>query len=128
NGITGVHAGRLKVAVTQAPEKGKANQALVKLLAELLDIKRSQIALVAGETSHHKKFLITGIDRATLEQRLAIFSPPSQGGAGGVGGSFLSASGAKRRAFLPADLRPPFARPLGEAARRHGNHPGEPGT
>src|SRR6266704_1433728 len=40
NGITGIHAGRLKVAVTQAPEKGKANQALVKLLADLLDVKR----------------------------------------------------------------------------------------
>src|SRR5262245_33171875 len=83
NGITGVHAGRLKVAVAQAPEKGKANQALVKLLAELLDIKRSQIALVAGETSHHKKLLIAGIDQATLEQRLAaLLSSPSQGGAG----------------------------------------------
>jgi uncharacterized protein (TIGR00251 family) len=76
NGVTGVHAGRLKVAVTQAPEKGKANQALVKLLAELLEIKRSQIALVAGETSHHKKFLITGVARATLEQRLSNLSPP----------------------------------------------------
>jgi uncharacterized protein (TIGR00251 family) len=76
NGITGVHAGRLKVAVTQAAEKGKANQALVKLLAELLEVKRAQIALVAGETSHHKKFLITGVNRATLEDRLATVSPP----------------------------------------------------
>ena len=86
NGITGVHAGRLKVAVTQAPEKGKANQALLKLLGELLDIKRSQIALVAGETSHHKKFLITGIGRTTLEQRLAaLLFPLRKGGAGGWG-------------------------------------------
>ncbi len=77
NGITGVHAGRLKVAVTQAPEKGKANQALVKLLAELLGIKRSQITLVAGETSSQKKFLITGVDPATLERKLCNLSPPS---------------------------------------------------
>ena len=80
NGITGIHAGRLKIAVTQAPEKGKANQALIKLLAELLELKRAQIALIAGESSHHKKFLIAGMDRATLEQRLAeLLSPPSQG-------------------------------------------------
>jgi uncharacterized protein (TIGR00251 family) len=86
NGITGVHDGRLKVAVTQAPEKGKANLALIKLLAELLDSKRSQITLVAGETSHHKKFLITGMPRTVLAERLAAaLSPPSQGGAGGVG-------------------------------------------
>jgi hypothetical protein len=74
NGITGVHAGRLKVAVTQAPEKGKANLALVKLLAESLGIKRSQITLLAGESSSRKKFLIAGIDRATLEQRLTTVS------------------------------------------------------
>ena len=80
NGVTGVHAGRLKVAVTQAPEKGKANQALIKLLAELLEIKRSQIALLAGETSQRKKFLIAGVDRVTLEQRLAaLLSSLSQG-------------------------------------------------
>ena len=77
NGITGVHSGRLKVAVTEAPEKGKANRALVKLLAEVLGIKRSQILLVAGETSIQKKILITGVDRATLAQRLATLSPPS---------------------------------------------------
>src|SRR5690348_2423084 len=70
NGITGIHAGRLKVAVTQAPEKGRANQALIKLLAELLDLKRSQISLVAGATSNHKKFLISGVDMATLQARL----------------------------------------------------------
>ena len=72
NAVTGVHAGRLKVAVTQAPEKGKANQALVKLLAELLGVKRSQVTLSAGETSQHKKFLIVGVDLASLQQRLAI--------------------------------------------------------
>ena len=71
NGITGIHAGRLKVALTQAPEKGKANQALIKLLAELLEINRSQITLVAGETSRQKKFLIAGIDLAALRRRLA---------------------------------------------------------
>ena len=71
NAITGVHARRLKVAVTQAPEKGKANQALVKLLAELLNVKRSQVVLCAGETSQHKKFLIAGVDLASLQQRLA---------------------------------------------------------
>ena len=71
NGINGVHGGRLKVAVTQAPEKGKANEALVKLLAELLGIKRSQVTLAAGETSNQKKVLVTGIDAVTLRARLA---------------------------------------------------------
>src|SRR5579872_881914 len=71
NGVTGVHAGRLKVAVTQAPEKGKANQALVKLLAELLELQRSQVVLMAGDTSQHKKFLIAGVNLETLHKRIA---------------------------------------------------------
>ncbi|MBS0266263.1 MAG: DUF167 domain-containing protein [Planctomycetes bacterium] len=75
NAITGVHAGRLKVAVTQAPEKGKANAALTQLLAELLKLRRQQITLVSGDTSSHKRFLVTGIDLAGLQQRLAPWVP-----------------------------------------------------
>ena len=70
NGITGVHGGRLKIAVTQAPEKGKANKALIALLAELLDLKPSQITLISGEASTQKKFLISGVDPAWLRKRL----------------------------------------------------------
>ncbi|MBI3865259.1 MAG: DUF167 domain-containing protein [Planctomycetia bacterium] len=71
NGITGIHAGRLKVAVTQAPEKGKANQALVRLLAELLDLKPSQFTLLSGETAQHKRFLVAGIEPAELRAKVA---------------------------------------------------------
>ena len=75
NGITGIHDCRLKVAVTQAPEKGKANQALIKLLAELLDVKRQQISLVSGETAQQKRFLIVGVDAETLQARLTELLP-----------------------------------------------------
>jgi len=70
NEIVGVHAGRLKVSVTQAPEKGKANSALVKVLAKALGLKRSQLNLCSGPTSSQKKFLITGIDHDDLRQRI----------------------------------------------------------
>lgn len=68
NAITGTHDGRLKVSVTQAPEKGKANQAIVKLLARSLGLSRSQIELVSGETSPQKTFLVSGMTRADLRQ------------------------------------------------------------
>lgn len=70
NGITGEHAGALKVAVTQAPEKGKANDAIIEVLAEALHLKRNQIELVSGMTSPQKKFLVTGITRQELEERI----------------------------------------------------------
>ena len=70
NGVVGEHAGALKVAVTQAPEKGKANDALIKVLADELDLKRSQVRLVSGETSSKKVFLIASISVAELLDRV----------------------------------------------------------
>jgi uncharacterized protein len=71
NGIVGTHADRLKVAVTQAPEKGKANDAFVKVLAAELGLKRSQITLLSGTTSSQKKFLIADAKCDDIRQRLA---------------------------------------------------------
>ncbi|MBS0202569.1 MAG: DUF167 domain-containing protein [Planctomycetes bacterium] len=70
NTIAGEHAGALKIAVTQAPEKGKANDAIIVVMAQLLDLKRHQIRLAAGPTSSQKKFLITGISLVDLQQRI----------------------------------------------------------
>lgn len=58
NAVRGVHAGQLKVSVTVAPEKGKANKAIIETLAEALRLRRSQIELIAGATSGEKKFLV----------------------------------------------------------------------
>jgi len=76
NGINGIHAGAIKVSVTQAPEKGKANDAILQLLADRLELKRNQIHLASGQTSPLKKFLITGITLAELEQRVQQLHDP----------------------------------------------------
>jgi uncharacterized protein YggU (UPF0235/DUF167 family) len=78
NGITGEHAGALKVAVTQAPEKGKANDAIAAVLAEWLDLKHSQIELVSGPTSSLKTFLVAGISCDELRQRITLALAHSQ--------------------------------------------------
>jgi uncharacterized protein (TIGR00251 family) len=71
NGVQGEQAGALKVAVTAAPEQGKANRALVDVLREELGLKRSQLELLSGETSRDKRVLIRGLSRQDLEMRLA---------------------------------------------------------
>jgi uncharacterized protein (TIGR00251 family) len=71
SGIRGEHNGSLKVAVTQVAEKGKANEALVQVLANALDLKRSQIELLSGETDRDKRFLISDITLETLQARIA---------------------------------------------------------
>lgn len=71
NGITGVHNGALKVAVTAAAEKGKANQAIAELLCEALALRRGQLNLISGSTSSQKRFAVSGLERADLERKIA---------------------------------------------------------
>lgn len=52
--IVGIHGGALKVSVAAAPEKGKANRAVVKLLAEALGLPPSAVTITSGETSQDK--------------------------------------------------------------------------
>lgn len=70
NAIRGEHAGSLRVSVTQAPEKGKANAAIVEVLCDGLGLRRSQIELIAGETNAKKKFLVREISAEELQQRI----------------------------------------------------------
>jgi len=70
-GIRGEHGGALKVSVTQVAEKGKANESLLETLAKGLGLQRSQIELVNGETHRDKQFLIRGIGREELAERIA---------------------------------------------------------
>lgn len=70
NGLAGCHDGALKVQVTQAPENGKANDALEKVIAKSLGLKKSQVSLLSGATSTRKKFLIAGVSVADVESRI----------------------------------------------------------
>ena len=51
NEIRGVQNGMLKVSVTQAPERGKANKAIIALLAKHLGVKKSQLERSEEHTS-----------------------------------------------------------------------------
>lgn len=66
NTIVGEHGGRLKVAVTQVAEKGKATQAIRELIAESLGIAASRVTLIQGEAQPKKLFLLerVSLDRA----------------------------------------------------------------
>jgi uncharacterized protein (TIGR00251 family) len=52
--VVGWRGDALKISVTAAPEKGKANRAVVALLAETLGVPAGSIVLVAGEASQDK--------------------------------------------------------------------------
>lgn len=70
NGVVGLHDGRLKIAVTQVAEKGKANHEILKVLVQALGLSKSQVSLEAGTTSSRKVVRITGITAAELQRKL----------------------------------------------------------
>jgi uncharacterized protein (TIGR00251 family) len=56
NAVKGWHGAALRVSVTAAPEDGKANRAVITLLAETFDVAPSSISLVRGAASRDKWF------------------------------------------------------------------------
>lgn len=68
--VAGVHDGALKVSVAAAPEKGRANAALVKLLAKALGVSRKDLSIVSGETDRNKRVLLEGRDLEETEKLL----------------------------------------------------------
>lgn len=73
NAIVGEHGGMLRVAVSAAPERGKANKAIVDVLADALHLPKSSIELVAGEASPQKRFLLCGANESQLRTVLERF-------------------------------------------------------
>ncbi len=71
NGVTGVHAGAVKISLTTPPTDGRANEALIALLAELLRVPRGRISLVSGATNRSKMLRITG--KSAAEVQAALF-------------------------------------------------------
>ena len=74
NRIIGEYGGRLKLAVTAAPEKGKANKAVIELLADTLHINESSIQIISGESSRDKRLMIEGL---TPENIKSLLNPQS---------------------------------------------------
>ncbi len=77
--IVGRHGDAWKVRVTAAPEQGRANEAVLRLLAEALAVPRSALALVSGHGARDKIVELTGLGPALVERRLASASAPDRG-------------------------------------------------
>lgn len=82
NAVLGERSGALRVAVSAAPEKGKANAAVAALLAEALGCKASQVSLLSGATARDKTFLVSGVSPDDLRDRVDALAalPPNPHG------------------------------------------------
>lgn len=64
--IVGWRGSELCVRVTTAPEGGKANAAVCKLIAAELGIPKSAVRVLRGETSRHKMLVADGAEEADV--------------------------------------------------------------
>lgn len=70
NALLGWHGEALKVAVTAVPDEGKANAAVISLLAKQLGIPASHIDIRAGHGNPWKTLSINNLDDRELQTRL----------------------------------------------------------
>lgn len=71
NEVCGWMGEALKVKVKAPPVEGKANDALLKFLAETLSVPPRAVSLVRGGTSRHKLVRIEGLDPAQARAKLS---------------------------------------------------------
>ncbi|MFL5955149.1 MAG: DUF167 domain-containing protein [Gaiellaceae bacterium] len=69
--IVGRHGAAWKVRVSAAPEGGRANAAVVKLLADTLSLRESDVRIVSGHASRDKTVALAGVRPDEIERRLA---------------------------------------------------------
>jgi uncharacterized protein len=68
--LAGVQGDELKVRLTAPPVDGAANAACCAFFARLCKLPRSQVTLIAGESSRHKRILLAGAEVATVRSIL----------------------------------------------------------
>ena len=70
-GVTGRVGDVWKLRVTAPAEGGRANEAVVRLLADTVDVPRRRITLVSGHTARDKVVELGGVEAAEAERKLA---------------------------------------------------------
>jgi len=72
DGVVGRHGDALKVRVSAPPEGGRANKAVVALLASALGVAVRDVEIVSGVHTRSKRIRIAGLDPATVAERLGV--------------------------------------------------------
>jgi len=70
--IVGRYGGAWRVRVTAPPDRGRANDEVLQVLAKALDVRPRQVRLIAGASSRDKVVELDGIDADEAERRLGL--------------------------------------------------------
>ena len=69
--LAGLHGEALKIRLAAPPVDGKANEALLRFVAERLQLPKSAVTLKSGQTSRHKVLEIAGSQAGAVAALLA---------------------------------------------------------
>ncbi len=72
NAVSGLLDGMVKIKVSAAPEKGKANRCLIEFLARKLGLKKNAVSIVSGKTNPIKSVRILGVSAEALLEKLNL--------------------------------------------------------
>jgi hypothetical protein len=70
NAVTGEIGDALKISLTAPPVEGRANDACIRFLAELLQVPRSSVTIAAGDTGRNKVISVRGLNAAVVAGRI----------------------------------------------------------
>lgn len=71
SGLAGRHGDAWKLRVAAPAERGAANEAVLRLLATLLDVRERDVRLVSGHGARDKIVEVAGLSPAEIDARLA---------------------------------------------------------
>jgi uncharacterized protein (TIGR00251 family) len=69
--LVGRHGDGWRARIAAPPERGRATEALCKLLADVLDVPRRSVSVVAGHSARVKTVEIEGLEAAEVERGLS---------------------------------------------------------
>lgn len=74
--VAGIHDDALKIKVAAPPVEGRANAECVRLLSDVLGVKRNRVIIISGHESRRKTVAVRGMKRSDIESILAELVPP----------------------------------------------------
>ena len=70
--VCGLLGDMLKIKISAPPEKGKANQQLIELIAKKLGLKKQAVSVISGQTNPVKEIQICGMSGDELIEKLNL--------------------------------------------------------
>ena len=70
--VQGLHGDAVKIRLRAPPADGRANDALIAFLSQILDVPARDLTIVAGHSLRRKRVAIAGVTEAVVQAKLGL--------------------------------------------------------